>query len=370
MRVQTSVADSGAPSFIASTRHIANDPDFLTARLHARHSRMAEAEKLDVLCHIRSLPEFFSIIFPKSEIKQNLDFQRLLLHELIGEISGFRAYMSGPGADLLDWMLVRFQMENLKVLMRACLTKAPIEETEGHLISLPMELMLDTGRLAAAESPEDFIRLLPRGLLRENLAKALEIYRDYPRTFFFEAVLDRYYFQGLLARMEKLSQEDREIVRPMVCQETDIFHLMLVVRGKFHYSLTLEMLRPLHVAGARISRGLFTAMLNDPDIYTSVDRVAKRVLDTMPFEHGTNDGTTAIDASVFESLSWNRFFRLAGTAFRKSHMGLGAIIGYAGLRRVEAANLITISEGIRIGMAAETIRRHLIPRTDLEGAHV
>jgi vacuolar-type H+-ATPase subunit C/Vma6 len=370
VRLQTSVADSGTPSIIGATRHIADDLDFLAGRLHARHSRMAEAEKLDALCHIRSLPEFISIIFPKSEIKQTLDFQRLLLHELIGEISGFRAYMSGPGADLLDWTLVRFQMENLKVMMRACLTKAPIEETEGHIISLTRELTLDTRRLAVAESPEDFIRLLPKGLLREQMSKALEIYRDYPGAFFFEAVLDRYYFQGLLERVEEIPQEEREIVRPMFCQETDIFHLMLVARGKFHYNLTPEMLRPLHVEGARISHGLFTAMLNDPDIYTSVDRVAKRVLDTMPFEHGSGDTAITVDASVFEGLSWNRFFRLAGTAFRKSHMGLGAIIGYAGLRRVETANLITISEGIRMGMAAEAIRSHLIPRTYLEGAHV
>jgi vacuolar-type H+-ATPase subunit C/Vma6 len=363
MRMQTKVADSGTASFIASTRHLANDLDFLAARLHGRHSRMAEAERLDGLCRIQSLPELFSTIFPGSEIRETLDFQRLLVHELIGELSGFRAYMPDQGADLLDWMLVRFQMENLKVLIRACLTKAPVEEIERHLISLPRELTLDTRKLAAAESPEDFIRLLPKGLLRENLAKAPEISRDYPRAFFFEAVLDRYYFQGLLARIERLSQEDREITRPMFDQEVDIFHLMLVTRGKFHYSLTPEMLRPLRVEGTRIPRMLFTAMLNDPDIYTSVDRVAKRVFDAAPLEHGTNDGTIAVDASVFEDLSWNRFFRLAGMAFHQSHMGLGAIIGYTGLRRIEVANLITISEGIRNGMAAETIRRHLIPRT-------
>jgi V/A-type H+/Na+-transporting ATPase subunit C len=370
VRVQTEVAGSGIPSFIASTRHIANDLDFLTARLHARHSRMAEAERLDSLCHIRNLPEFYSTIFPKSEIKDILDFQKLSVHELIGELSGFRTYMSGQGADLLDWMLVRFQMENMKVLIRACLTKAPIENIEGHLIPLPRELTLDNRRLAAAESPEDFIRLLPKSLLRESLVKMMDIYSDYPRTFFFEAVLDRYYFYGLLSRMERLSQEDREIVKPMFCQEVDIFHFMLVARGKFHYGLTPEMLRPLHVAGSRISRALFAAMLNDTDIYTSVDRVAKRVLDTTPFEHSQNDGTMNVDASTFEGLLWNRFFRLAGMAFRQSHMGLGAVIGYAGLRRVEVANLITISEGIRTGMAAETIRKHLIPRFDLEGAYV
>jgi len=157
----------------------------------------------------------------------------------------------------------------------------------------------------------------------------------------------------------------------MFYQEVDIFHLMLVTRGRFHYSLAPEMLRPLHVAGTRIPRSLFVAMLNDPDIYASVGRVSERVLDAAPFEHGPNDGSTTVDASALEGLAWKRFFRLANLAFRQSHMGLGAIVGYAGLRRVEVANLITISEGIRNGMAAETIRGRLIPRTIfVEVAHV
>ncbi len=87
------------------------------------------------------------------------------------------------------------------------------------------------------------------------------------------------------------------------------------------------------------------------------------MLDAAPFEDGPKDGSTVIDASVLEGLAWKRFFRLANLAFRRSHMGLGTIMGYMGLRRMEAANLITISEGIRSDMAAETIRGRLIPRT-------
>jgi vacuolar-type H+-ATPase subunit C/Vma6 len=104
-------------------------------------------------------------------------------------------------------------------------------------------------------------------------------------------------------------------------------------------------------------------MLNDPDLYTSAGRVAQRVLDAVPFEHGQNDGSMTVDASALEGLAWKRFFRLANLAFRKSNIGLGAIMGYSGLRRIEVANLITISEGIRSSMAAETIRGRLIPRT-------
>jgi vacuolar-type H+-ATPase subunit C/Vma6 len=362
--MHTTIAGSG----ITSTKQKANDLDYLAARLHARRSRMAESERLDGLCHIRSLTEFYHTIFPNYEIRGILDFQRLLVHELINEISGFSTYLQNSGADLLDWALVRFQMENIKVLFQACLTRVPVEESTGHLVSLPRGLGLNAGKLSAAESPEDFLRLIPKGLLRENLENALNIYRNYPRPFSFEAALDQIYFKGLVARTEKLSPKDREIVRPMVYQEVDIFHLMLVTRGKFYYNLTPDMLRQFHVAGTRIRRTLFIAMLNDPDIYTSIDRIAEHVLNTTPFKHGSKDGSITIDAPALEGLAWKQFFRLSNQAFRHSHMGLGAIIGYAGLRRMEVANLITISEGIRSNMAAEEIRGRLIPQPDVEGA--
>jgi hypothetical protein len=40
-------------------------------------------------------------------------------------------------------------------------------------------------------------------------------------------------------------------------------------------------------------------------------------------------------------------------------------VAYAALRRVELANLIRLSEGIRAGLPADVIRRRLIPRSDL-----
>ena len=57
-------------------------------------------------------------------------------------------------------------------------------------------------------------------------------------------------------------------------------------------------------------------------------------------------------------------------AFTVMGLGLNFVVGYAGLRRVEVANLITLSEGIRTGVAADAIRPRLMPRTDLESAHV
>ncbi len=370
MRVQTVVAGSGPASKVPSARRMANDLDFIAARLHGRRSRMAEAERLDSLCRVGNPEELFSLFFPESELETVAEFQRLCVQALIAELSEFRAHISGPGADLLDWMLVRFQAENLKVLLRVFITKTAAGNPEDHLVALPKELALDQRRFLAAESLDDFIRLVPKGLLRQSLEEAAEIYRDFPRPFFFEAALDLGYFLGLLARLEKLSGESRETLKPLIYQEVDIYHVSLVARGKFHYGLPPEMLMPLHVAGSRILRAGFESMLHDPELSVSVGRVVGRVVDVAPPERVGGEGAGTIDASAVEALAWTRFYRLANTAFRRSHMGLGAVVGYAGLRRMEVANLITISEGIRSGMAPEMIRGRLIPRSVVEGTHV
>jgi V/A-type H+-transporting ATPase subunit C len=331
---------------------------------------MAEAGRLDGLCRIRSFPEFFHTIFPESDLKGIVDFQRQLINEMIDEFSGFLAYLSGPGADLVYWTLVRFQVENLKVLIRACLTKTPFEDFKEYLISLPVEFAMNTQELARAESPADFVRFIPTMLLKESFGKAIEIYNEYPQSFFFEVALDCGYFKGLIARTNQLLGEDREFIRPLVYQETDIFNLMLVARGKFYYGLAPKILRPFYVPGTKISRIQFLSMFNDADLSTSISRIADRVLDIEPSQFGRKEESINTDTSALEGLAWKRFLRLANLAFRQSHMGLAAIIGYMGLRRVEVAILITISVGIRMGLTAEAFRGRMIPRTKIEVEHV
>lgn len=366
MRVRTIITaqESDPPQ----AGRIPDDLDRLAATLHGRRSRIAEMERLTDLCRTRSLPELAQTLFPGLDHTGVDAVQRLAVQDLIDELSGLIALLSGAGARLLYWLLVRFQVENLKVVLRIRLSKSPQEDINRHLVALPGRMALDVPGLSSAESLDDLIRLLPRGLLRESLERAVERYGEQTRPFFFEAVLDREYLQALLEKVEDLSEKDREAVRPMFRQEIDIFHLMLVVRGRFHYRLASEMLAPLHILGARISRDLFMQMLNDQDLPTAVHRAAEFVFDSSPLPSSDRQGAV-IDPAALEHLAWKRFARLANNAFRQSHLGLGAVIGYTGIRRVEVANLITVSEGVRKGMPAEAVRGRTISYRDREGAH-
>ena len=52
----------------------------------------------------------------------------------------------------------------------------------------------------------------------------------------------------------------------LACQEIDLFHMMLVTRGKFQYGLKPELLLSLHVRGTKLHQERLAAMLSAPDV--------------------------------------------------------------------------------------------------------
>ena len=111
----------------------ANNLDYLATRLHARRSRMAEAERLDALCQIRTLPELSRAVRLDTDYQAATEFQRRLVQDLAGEIAGCVRHVGGAGAELVAWLLVRFQVENLKTLLRGFVNQTPPEVLQTHL---------------------------------------------------------------------------------------------------------------------------------------------------------------------------------------------------------------------------------------------
>jgi len=333
----------------------ATDLDFLAANVHGRRSRLAEGDRLDELCRIRTLPELARALFPEARLATAIHLQRVLVLDQVEELSTIASKVGGASGRLLGWLRMRFRVENLKVLLRGFATGMALPDLQPHLVPLPDDLALDLEVLASAGTIEAFTGVVDPEPLRAGLAQTIDLYNQQPRPFFPEAGLDHGYLTELLARARALPRAHRADVVEMACQEADTFHLALVARGRFVYGLAPAMLQPLHVPGTRITRLLFRQMLGAESLAEATAMAVGLVIDTRP------DGADP-DASALEALAWNRFYRLANRTFRRSHMGLGAVVAYAAIRRMELANLITLTEGVRAHLPAETIRRRLIPR--------
>lgn len=346
------------------------DLDYLASLLHARYSKIAKGDRLIELSRIQSVYDFFQSVYPDRTIENNYIFQKRAIFDFISELYSFSAYLIKDYVYFLNWVVSRFQLENFKILLRGFLTNTPLSKLKGFIINLPGELSLNIKKLSESETIEDFIRNCPKGFFQDTFKSAIKIYGDKGKTFFIEAFLDSAFFKELLMRMKRLNSSDRNYIKPVIDQEIDIFHLMLITRGRFNYNLAPEQLMEFHVEGTAIPKRIFNRLLYESDMTVFLKTLENRVIDLVPSEFTKTEQSTEIDLSILENYGWRRFCRLCNRVFYINHMGFGAVIGYIGLRRIEIANLIAISEGINGGYGSDFIRKHLIFKDYTEVPHV
>jgi V/A-type H+/Na+-transporting ATPase subunit C len=340
--------------------------DFISARLHGRRSRLAEGARLDELSRLRSIPDLARALFPESQAQTAVELQRELIQDLAREMVDLSRWSPGNPGKLMDWLFLRFQVENLKLLARGFVTRTPLEQIESHLMPLPEPLTLDAKGLVTAENLESFTALIKNRALRMGIDRAAEVYRLQPRAFVIEAALDRAYYKELLARTKSLPWPERDHVMAMVRQDVDTFHTMLVVRGKFMYQMKPDLILSFYLPGAGIHYERFAALVASNDLADVAAKVVGFTIDAVPMEtKASAGGAGGVDPVSIEIAAWNRFLRLARALFRRGHMNLGAVVAYIGIRRIELANLITLTEGIGHNIDPDQLRRRLIPRTDL-----
>jgi vacuolar-type H+-ATPase subunit C/Vma6 len=337
--------------------------DFVSARLHGARSRLAESERLDDLCRLHSLAELSRVLFSEAAAAPTgrgpataADLQRRLVRRQAADLRQVARWLEGPAGRVAEWLAERYHVENLKVLARGFATRTPLAEVEAHLVRLDGSTAFDARAMIEAETLEAFADLIASKLLRLSVRSVDEAYRAAPKPFLIEAALDRGYFLELQDRVDAVRDEDRDGVWPIVRQEIDLFHLMLVTRGRFQYGLKTEQLLSLRFRGTGLHLDRLAAMLAAADLSDVAARAAGIV---------TDGAASGADPVALEVLAWQRYLRLATAAFRRNPLALGMVVSYAAIGRVELANLITLSEGIRAGMDADALRRRLIPRSDL-----
>lgn len=346
------------------------DLDYLTSVLHARYSKMAKGDRLVELSRIENISDFFQSVYPDKTIENKYEFQKRCIFDFISEVFSFYPYLPKNCIHFVNWMVTRFQLENYKILLKGFLTKTPFFKLKDFIINLSGEFSIDIKKLYEAEIIEDFIKYSPKGFFQDSLKNAIKIYGDKAKPFFYESFLDSAFFKELALRTHRLNTYVRKYVKPIIDQEIDIFHLMLITRGKIIYNLPSDELKPFHIEGTAIPKRIFYSLLNETDIGILIKTLEGRVIDSIPSELSKIEQSTPNELTMLEALAWKRFCRLCNKVFYLNHMGFGAVVGYIGLKRIEIINLIALSEGIDGVFGPDFIRRHLIQKDYTEVIHV
>jgi V/A-type H+-transporting ATPase subunit C len=331
---------------------LSGDFDFIQAKAHGLRSRVYEHERLDDLCDLRTLPQLWHRLYSDAEPGDHHDLQRRLLADHVATLDLIRQHLPERLAPLGGWMMRRYQVENLKVLLRAWKAREPLASIRPFLAPLPADLALDPEPFLKVSHVGDFILLVPEDGLRAIARKGAPQYALSDDTFFIEAALDAGYYAGLLEQQARLPAAHRHGTEGLIRLEVAAYNLLSVFRFKLSYALPYEKVLPFLLPG--IPHAVHLERLYDfPDFRDMLRFIPRTILRAEALAE-------VFTIADLERALWERLLYVANRRFYLSVSDLGGVVALYAIKRVELANLIHVIEGVRYGMAPDAIRRGLI----------
>lgn len=159
-------------------------------------------------------------------ITQILDETRVLIRPLSGDARAF-----------LTFWTARFEMSNVKTLLRSKMTGERPAAILARLIPMGTFGRLDNQDLAHAEDVGELLRRLDAGPYAGIVRRARRAFEQSHDPFSLDAALDRGYYEGLVQRAQPLEETMGPPFRSLMANLIDRINLVWLLRYRFNYRL-------------------------------------------------------------------------------------------------------------------------------------
>lgn len=342
---------------------------YANARIRGMKSRLLEADYFDRLLSARGLPEITSVL-DETGYREDIHNGLLRLPGPAGVEEGLRLnlsatfqkvldFLDGKGKSLIEILLERWDIQNIKTIMR--------------------------GKHIAVSSEEIIGSFVPAGALREEvlvaLAQALDIkavidlmatwdiYHSKPLTRNFsayvtthslsvlEVALDKNYYASALMRLTGRSNNVK-MVRRVIQEQIDLSNLMILLRlaGGQGSQQTQDFFID---GGQEIDKELFDKLADGKNINEIIGGLAKTSYYPQLIRgltiYETEESFAALERAL-EEQAIRRTVRL----FRGDPLSLASIIAYLWAKINEIVNIRIILRAKEVGMTPVAIKQSLV----------
>jgi V/A-type H+-transporting ATPase subunit C len=333
------------------------DQAYLRTRLAILSSKLLGRERL---AEMTRLPlDELSTLTGYAEVKGDTNsvrlatFERLLMQTWLDELSALLRPLEGPARRLLTQWASRYELLNIKALVRGKIGQLPTEEIERNLFRLPGFLSLNHDALLHADTVPDLLRQLQKTRYQRIATQALRRYEERPDPFLLDATLDQQFYSELIGRAQLLTSTDRAEILGLIGRIVDRHNLVWSLRYRFNYGLQTSEVVYLAIDGGRLlNRRLLQHMLQAETLQEALQRVPDNLLRQreMPGE------LTLIEAALLAELD-----EYATHAMRLSPSALTSVLAYLVLRYGEITALYAIMHARVNGLADDLLQEALDP---------
>lgn len=342
------------------------------AKVHARLGQLLDSKAWEDLLSAPDLERFLHrlagtlyqdvVEHVRTEHEQEVIGVAILERALRGHLA--RAFLrpltflSGRPRDLLEWRWRRFELGNLKAVLRAVERDVPPGEARATLVPLEPVSELEWDDLVEAESVPGVVDQLSGTFYGAALQPALDRYRDGGPLLVLEVRLDLAYYRRLLEMIEDLRGRDRKEAERFLGTLIDGQNVLWAFRYRVYYGLS-----PEEILNYCLHRGVKV----DVETIRWIAQGA-RVVDVLRDVWGEEltgldrmEGLSSEEAITETEALFDRYLFDQAQGTRGAYaMHLGIVLGYEVLLETEVRDLVTIAEGKAVNWSAADIRPYLV----------
>jgi V/A-type H+-transporting ATPase subunit C len=259
---------------------------------------------------------------------------------------------------LIELVLERFEVFNLKTILRGFHVKVSVEETAQSLypsILYPPAFYQDLLKRETLRGVLDYL-LSTGNSYYEPLANAFSEYERTGRLALLEHALDSFYFSHARTLLESYDDQSAQLVRDALGTEADILNLVYALRVLEAGVQSEEKYRYILAGGRQLTTGFVQELLDTGDRSSFVKKIER-----LPYIRKISPLPENISAAHLqerlENLLYAELCRLDLTRLFDIQMTLA----YIWRKTAEMTNIRVIASGLTRHAQREQIEQNLIP---------
>lgn len=284
-----------------------------------------------------------------SQYAGDLDQNNVTL--LLKELAVLIRPLSGAPRELLGYWAHRFELGNLKTIIRGKMAGQPQQAIEEQLLDMGALTSLPIDQLLQSDTAAELLRRLEQTPYAEIARQARHLLEHGEALFALDAALDRRYFAGLARRGSGIGNASGQLLRAIIGSIIDRVNLVWLLRYRFAYNLPPAQAYYLLIpASQRLTAQRLQQLAQ---CATFDDAIASL---PPPFDKLLAGARNNTEVTLkLERETW----RIAGNALSHSTFNVARAFAYMILRERDLRRMRAVVRGRNMRMDATTIRAAL-----------
>lgn len=329
------------------------DPAFLAAKIRALKAQILAGAELAKLAFLESPLVLYQKVLGTTREMTPSEAQRAVITRHVEDLLSVLKFTGGGRRALFEWLARRYQVENLKVIMRAWARKMPLEQIEKDLVPMPEEHSLPVRDMLGAQDVGVLASFVPEERFAGALVMVMHRYIQHGQAFFLEAAIEKAYYVEALSRARALFGANRAACLPMIQREVLCYDIVFTLRCVQTYQLPADTFSDLVVPHGPFDGKSYVSNFAKNPVETLLDAIPH-------FEPINPEGLPIRSVADIEDTCARYLYRAARKRFAASIFDFGAVVAYYYLKRFELQDILRLGEAIRLRLSAEETRGRLI----------